>query len=127
VTESLVTIVIPMLPAKELSPNWHGSWRGKAREVAICREQCGWAARFSAFFDLLVHDVRPVTLDVHISWSGRRKRLDDDNAKACLKCCIDGISDVLWGGEDSHVSIGRVTQETGGNGEVVVVLSRDAS
>ena len=117
-----VTITIPMQPPREVSPNFHGSWRRKSRAVAEYRAQCGWAAKTvpetSSF-----SDDRPVVMDFEIRWSGQRKRLDDDNAKACMKAVIDGVADVLWFGQDRHVTIGSVSQVRG-NGEVVVTIRR---
>lgn len=118
-------IVIRMLPPAEVSPNWHGSWRQKGKAVAEFRAEAAWAVRVAMSDSHLVTafcgHFAPVVLDFQIAWCCGRKRLDDDNAKAALKAAIDGISDVLWGGQDRHVTIGEVKQIRG-QGLVTVTL-----
>jgi hypothetical protein len=62
-----------------------------------------------------------VVMDLEIAWCCGRKRMDDDNAIAACKPLRDGIADVLFGGEDKHITQGTVTQ-TRGDGTVTVVL-----
>lgn len=123
-----VTFTIPMQPPRELNPNYHGSWQRKAREVAVYREQCGWAVKVALAPWRLAEwgGEAPVVMDFAIAWTWHGRTLDDDNAKACCKSIIDGVSDVLWGGQDRHVRIGSVSQSTGGAGEVVVTIRRVA-
>jgi hypothetical protein len=116
-----------MTPPRELNPNHRASWPTKAKAVAGYRQVCGWAAKVG--LEPGERDAwggtEPVTLDIAIAWTWRGRPLDDDNARAMCKSLVDGISDVLWGGEDAHVRIGRVTQETGGKGEVAITIRRD--
>jgi hypothetical protein len=102
-----------MLPPVEVSPNWHGSWRKKAEAVAELREHAHWLRRLERS--------PAVTIDFQIAWCCGRRRLDDDNAKACMKPIIDGIAAELWSGQDRHVTIGEVVQ-TRGDGIVTVTL-----
>ena len=50
-------IVVPMLPPREVSPNFHGSWRKRMKAVAELRAQARWATR--------------VTVDGPSRWRGR--------------------------------------------------------
>jgi hypothetical protein len=118
-TEAVV--IVRMLPPSEVSPNYHGSWRKKAAAVAEFREQAALATRLTTDADSFSGKRDPVTNAFEIAWCCGRKRLDDDNAKAALKAAIDGISDVLWGGQDRHVRIGKVKQIRG-QGTVTMTL-----
>jgi hypothetical protein len=60
-------------------------------------------------------------MDLEIAWCCGRKRMDDDNAIAACKPLRDGIADVLFGGEDKHITQGTVSQ-TRGSGTVTVTL-----
>jgi hypothetical protein len=116
------TIVIRMLPPREVSPNGGWTWRQRREAKAEFRGEAAKATLYdsegvTAFADRF----EPVTIDAEIAWCCGRKRMDDDNAKACLKSAIDGISDVLWRGQDRHVTLGEVKQ-TRGDGMVIVTL-----
>lgn len=121
-------IVIPMLPAPELSPNARVHWRVRARAAQAAREAAGWATRAaldagSPVCQWCGYDHGGVVMDLHIAWCCGRKRTDDDNAWASAKAFRDGIADVLWGGEDRHVRTGTVTQ-TRGEGTTTITLRR---
>jgi hypothetical protein len=124
-TRTEAVIVIPMLPPRECSPNYHGHWRRKSEEIQWFRQQSTWATRFSSNMDAFYDNHNPVTLDVEIAWCCGRKRMDDDNAKASLKAAIDGIADELWDGQDRHVTIGIVRQ-CRGDGTVTITLRSEA-
>lgn len=107
-------IVIRMMPPRECSPNGGWTWRERASAKAAFRAEAAKAALYEATgTEAFVFRLDPVTIDAEIAWCCGRKRLDDDNAKAVLKAAIDGISDVLWGGQDRHVTIGAVKQVRG--------------
>lgn len=119
-------IEIPMVPPVEVSPNWRGHWRKKAKATGLFRA----TARLAAVSALSTPDPAltafcgndaPVTLDAEIAWSGRRRFVDPTNAPALLKAAIDGIADAMWFGQDRHVTIGAVKQ-TRGSGTVRVTL-----
>ena len=122
-----VTLSMPIILTRDHSPNGRLHHQAKARATKRLREDArraamshvndpvwrqlgGWAAL--GWGDRGV----PVTMDIEIVWPKGRKTLDDDNAKASLKPAIDGVADALWGGEDRHVEIGRVTQTRGAGG-----------
>lgn len=126
ISETEAVIVVPMLPPREVSPNFHGSWRARARAAREFRECAGWAAKEMALGDFVwcfaEHARLPfVVMDAEIAWCCGRKALDDDNAWASLKPARDGISDVLFGGEDRFIVQGKLTQ-TRGDGTVTVTL-----
>ncbi len=120
------TVTVVMVPPRELNPNnRENRWR-KASGVKEYRHAARMAAvnalntdgnglkAFQGYYHV-------VHLDAEIQWRGRRKEIDNDNAIACLKPLIDGLSDALWEGRDGHVKIGAVTQSRGA-GETVVTL-----
>lgn len=122
----MVVIEIPMMPPREVSPNGGWSWRERGKAKLEFRECAGWAAReqVSGTNDDALRHAETILLDAEIEWCCRRKKMDDDNAKACLKAAIDGIADVLWDGNDRRVQVGTVTQ-TRGKGVTRLVLRED--
>lgn len=119
-TEAVITV--RMMPPRECSPNGGWTWRERAKARAEFRAEAEKATRYEATgIEQFAGSFDPVTIDVEIAWCCGRKRLDDDNAKAALKSCLDGIADVLWGGQDRHVTIGEVRQ-TRGEGMVTVTI-----
>jgi hypothetical protein len=121
------TIIIPMLPPRECSPNWHGPWRKRATAVKAFREAAGWATVAALGGDpfLVAGSSGFVAMDVEIAWCCRRRALDDDNAWASMKAARDGLADVLFGGEDRYIVQGQLTQVRGEG--VVTVTLRGAS
>lgn len=91
---SSLTITIPTLPGKELSPNWRGHWSAKAREVSNMRAIVSLLARVEvnkhrgAWIPL-----EQCTIEVTFHVANRRLVKDDDNARATLKPVIDGLVD----------------------------------
>ena len=117
-----VTITVPMMPPREVSPNWRGTWRAKAAAKRAYRECAGWAVREQVNGpDHEYLQAGRIVLDAEIAWCCGRKRMDDDNAKASLKAAIDGIADVLWAGDDARVTLGTVEQSRG-EGATVLTL-----
>jgi hypothetical protein len=118
-----LSIVIPMQPPAECSPNSRAHWRKKAaaiRDFRMCaflatRMQLCTAAAWTPDFS------GGAVMDVEIAWCCGRKKMDDDNAWASLKPARDGIADVVFGGEDRKVVQGTLTQ-TRGSGIVTVTL-----
>jgi hypothetical protein len=120
------TIVVPIVPPVECSPNFHGHWRKRRNGALLLRTAAKMAAvdalnTMSTGASWFCGCPLPVVIDIEIAWNGRRSRMDDDNAKASCKALIDGISDALWGGYDGHVMIGTLTQ-TRGDGTMTVRL-----
>jgi hypothetical protein len=116
------TIVIRMQPPAEVSPNFHGSFRQRAKAVREFRDEAAKATRYEGSrTEAFRENYRPVTLDAEIAWCCGRKAVDPTNAPSLLKAAIDGIADVLFDGRDAHILMGTVTQ-TRGSGTVTVVL-----
>jgi len=130
-TKTEAVIVVRMLPPRECSPNFHGHWRRKAEAAEDFREEGHWATicggdnPVNALHLRRLEHAHAVTIDAEIAWCCGRKRMDDDNAKASLKAAIDGIADVLWNGQDRHVTIGTVRQ-CRGDGTVTITLRSDS-
>jgi hypothetical protein len=118
-------IVVRMLPPREVSPNGGWSWRERHHARQELRAAAAMATRYeSTGTEPFVGNLAPVTLEAEIAWCCGRKTMDPDNAAACLKSLQDGIADVLWDGQDRHVTIGEVTQIRG-EGVVTVRLRQD--
>lgn len=122
-SESEAAILIRALPPRECSPNSRAHWSTKAWAASTLRQEAMKATFHESSDGVLAFadQYDPVRLDIEIAWCCGRRTLDDDNARASCKAIIDGISDVLWGGQDRHVTIGTVTQ-TRGAGTVTVRL-----
>ena len=128
-----VTISMPIILTREMTPNGRQGWRAHARTVKRLRDDAqrataSWlndpTSGLSAFCGATT---TPTTLDVIIEWPKGRKRLDDDNAKATLKPVLDGVADALWHGSDRHVTIGEVTQTRGAGGLTLTLRTREAA
>lgn len=83
-----VVVVIPMLPPKEVSPNYHGALRAKMRATKAWREAAYYCARqaclgvFPNYEKALLRITYRVPSQVYIK--------DDDNAIASVKAALDG-------------------------------------
>lgn len=80
-------IETPMLPPRELNPNWHGHWAQKARATANYQK----AVYYSALEHFVSPELRFKKAEVKVTFVIRDKRgyKDADNALACLKPAID--------------------------------------
>lgn len=117
----IVTLSMPIILTREMTPNGRQGWRAHAQTVKRLREDAR-RATVSHLNDLetklytMVYDDEPVLLDVEVEWPKGRKTMDEDNIVAALKPVRDGIADALWGGSDAHVKVGKVTQTRGAGG-----------
>src|SRR5262245_53959434 len=107
-----------MVPGPELNPNSRAHWRKRHEAAKELRFVAGHMARLATNLGMcedwrLVGDV---VMDISVSWDGRRKEMDSDNLIAACKPARDGIADVLFGGDDSRMVVGNVTQRTRGKG-----------
>lgn len=125
---AVVAIEVPALPTREINPNGRAHWRAKAAAVKALRT----AAKLATVSELnrrgthagrYAETMEPVTIDVRYVWPAKRKRHDDDNAKACAKPLIDGVSDALWGGDDAHVTLGELSQAWSADGWTGTLLT----
>lgn len=118
----IVSISMPIVLTREMTPNGRQSWQAHARTVKRLREDARRATSSwlndpaSGLSTLCGATTTPTRLDVVIEWPKGRKQLDDDNAKASIKPVLDGLADALWFGSDRHVTIGEVVQTRGSGG-----------
>lgn len=99
-------IIIPMVPDATLNPNARVHWARRAKAVRELR-RAAWASAYDArgaFAD------QPLAVEACICWPRGRKRLDADNATACIKAALDGLTDagVWW--DDRSIERLTVTQ-----------------
>jgi hypothetical protein len=122
-TNDWTTYTIPSTPDPALSPNSRKHWHAKHRASKQARE----LARITVFSQNIHYDLTEnsrILIRWEVHWSGRRKRMDDDNLIASLKPFRDGISDAI-GGNDAQWITTEVTQTTGNTtGTTVVHLQR---
>ena len=113
------TFEIGMTPDPALSPNARVHWHKKHN----ASKQARAAARLAAASPLSHIEFTPgstILLRWEVHWSGRRKRMDDDNLIAALKSMRDGIADIL-GGDDARWITTEVTQTTNNTTGTTVV------
>lgn len=85
-----LTITLP-IPPKELSPNARPHFQAKAKKVKQYRNR--------AMLEVLAQvpgGYKPMfkRAEVHIDWfTETARRMDGDNALACLKSAFDGVTD----------------------------------
>jgi hypothetical protein len=98
-------VIVSMAPAAELSPNYHGNWRPRARAVRTLRQltklECPKLGRPIQ---------GRVLLEARIGWSKGRKVMDNSNAAAALKPLVDGLTDAGWWPDDNLVNVIVVEQ-----------------
>lgn len=94
-------IIVPMAPDPALSPNTQVHWGTKARRAKEARV-AAWAAGVESRNGWHTID-GSVTVKAIICWPKGRKRMDQDNAIACLKPYLDGLTDALVWGDDKQV------------------------
>jgi Holliday junction resolvase RusA-like endonuclease len=110
-----ITVTIPGCPDAALSQNSRCHWRRRAAAVKQARSDAhvaALAARWEylgmflggALFD------GPVRVSAVIGWSKGRKRMDNQNAIACLKSHVDGLQDAAIVGDDKQVTEFEIQQ-----------------
>ena len=97
-------IRIPVLPGRELNPNYKGHWSRQAKAAREFRESAGWCAKAELQKWLQGHE--KAELSVTLVIRDRRGYKDLDNALASLKPAIDGCVDagVIPDDDDEHLS-----------------------
>ena len=108
-------------PDPDLSPNARSGWRAKAKATRDAKDATYWTALGASvalsdddWARLRAADCIAVTATIGHGYA--RKRLDDDNAKACLKGHLDGIALALKI-DDKRFELGTVTQERAERGD----------
>lgn len=111
-----------MTPDPALSPNARVHW-GKKHAAAKSQRAAGRTAARSSVFHPSLTTATTIWVAYDVHWSGRRRRMDDDNLIAALKPIRDGIAETLKGDDAQWITL-RVTQTTGNtNGTIVVHLA----
>ena len=113
-TLTALRVVLPLCPARELSPNAREHWASKARAVKTMR-RAAWACAHETLNGERPMLTGPVLVDATIGWAKGRKTVDPDNAVAMLKSAIDGLTDAgLWA-NDREVTVVVGSQATWGS------------
>lgn len=99
-----VTIRIPAVIDRRITPNGRAHWRTKHNLQKELKQTTMWAMK-GHHLDVLPET--PWQLNYVIGLAKGRRRLDDDNAKAALKYVQDGIA-AEAGIDDKHIIVGTV-------------------
>ncbi len=103
-----VVVEIPMLPPKEVSPNYHGELRARMRATKAWREAAYYCARnacpgiFPNYEKAVVRVTYQVPSQVYIK--------DDDNAIASVKPALDGcvLAGIVCDDSPDHLRVLQV-------------------
>ena len=103
-----IVVSIPMLPPKEVSPNYHGELRARMRATKAWREAAYYCARnacpgvFPNYEKAVVRVTYQVPSQVYIK--------DDDNAIASVKPALDGcvLAGIVCDDSPEHLRILQV-------------------
>lgn len=101
-----ITIRIPAVPTRDLSPNGRAHWRKKHRASQEIKNITMWAMK-SYYLDMLPDT--PWQMNYTVAWGFGMKRWDDDNLIAGLKAIRDGIAEEA-GIDDKNMVTGTVEQ-----------------
>lgn len=101
-----VTIRVPAVPTRDLSPNGRVHWRKKYRAAQELKNIAMWSVK-SHYLDVLPET--PWQVNYTVAWGFNQKRWDDDNLIAGLKALRDGIA-AETGVDDRHMVTGTVEQ-----------------
>lgn len=97
-------VEIPMLPARELNPNYKGHWSRRAKAARELKEAAFYCASNAANLQGVRFSKAKVSITFVVpSW---RYIKDPDNALACLKPAIDGCvaAGLIPDDDDKHLS-----------------------
>jgi hypothetical protein len=121
----IVTMSMPIVLTRQMGPNARLHHQAKAKVTARLKEDArratvshlhGMDASTTDWLTYWWGSGELLTMDVEVEWPPRRRRWDEDNIVAALKPVRDGIAAALWGGEDKHVKVGRISQTSGSGG-----------
>ena len=101
-----VTIRIPAVPTRDVSPNGRAHWGKRHRAVKQLRNATTWSLRPVGS---VKYPELPWKVDYIVAWGYRQKSWDDDNLISGLKPIRDSIAEDA-GIDDRHISTGSVTQ-----------------
>ena len=119
----IARITMPIVLTREMSPNGSQGthWSTKSTPRARVREEARRATVShinggTPGVAALMATRDPVVMDIEVELPKGAKRWDEDNIVSACKGVRDGIAQALWGGQDSHVRVGVVTQVRGDGG-----------
>jgi crossover junction endodeoxyribonuclease RusA len=108
-----IVVEIPLLPPKEVSPNYHGKLRARMRATKAWREAAYYCARnacpgvFPNYEKAVVRVTYQVPSQVYIK--------DDDNAIASVKAALDGcvLAGIIRDDSPEHLRVLQVIWDIG--------------
>jgi hypothetical protein len=108
----VLTATVPGVPPYKLSPNARGvsGWT-RSRLVKDLRADLAWWLRAVWGPEPPALGEGPLAISFVIAWPPGRKRLDDDNAWACLKAYRDQVAASLGLASDARMTTTSVTQQ----------------
>ena len=117
-----VVVEIPLLPPKEVSPNYHGELRAKMRATKAWREAAYYCARnacpgvFPNYEKALLRITYQVPSQVYIK--------DDDNAIASAKAALDGcvLAGIVCDDSPEHLRVLQVVWDIGKNKDKATIF-----
>ena len=103
-------IIVPQVPDRALSPNasreQHWGTKTKARNELA---RSAWAVAYDVRPENAIEG--PVDVTARICWPRGRKRMDTDNAIACLKAMLDAFTKAGIWQDDKQIRTLDVQQE----------------
>ena len=117
-----VVVEIPLLPPKEVAPNYHGELRAKMRATKAWREAAYYCARnacpgvFPNYEKALLRITYQVPSQVYIK--------DDDNAIASAKAALDGcvLAGIVCDDSPEHLRVLQVVWDIGKNKDKATIF-----
>ena len=100
-----VVVTIPLLPPKEVSPNYHGTLRAKMSATKVWREAAYYCARQACPGVFPNYDKAVVRVTFQVPSKAYIK--DDDNAIASCKPALDGcvLAGIVYDDSPEHLRI----------------------
>jgi len=108
-----LTVTIPLSVSADLSPNARVLWPVRYRATETAKTATHYAMREAIDLDDPVACFQrapwPLTLNYTIGLGKGRRRMDDDNAIACMKPIRDQVA-ICLGMDDRHFLTGTIDQ-----------------
>jgi len=108
-----ITVCIPLLPPKEVSPNHHGTLRAKMRATKAWREAGYYCARQAC--PGVFPNYEKALLRITYRVPSRKYIKDDDNAISAIKGALDGcvLAGIVCNDSPEHLRILQVMWDIG--------------
>lgn len=120
--QSGIVVNIPMLPPKEVSPNYHGGLRAKMSATKAWRAAAYYCARNACPGVFPNYDKAAVRVTYQVPSQAYVK--DDDNAIASVKAALDGcvLAGIVCDDSPEHLRILQVVWEIGKSKDKATIL-----